>query len=104
MNNNLDDRLGQLLRQDAPPERDPAFRVGLLERRERQRYKRRQRWVLASATLLAVLLALVVGLSQGLGLRLWMTSLVALFCVAALAAFLGSIRGVMLALRHLRRG
>jgi hypothetical protein len=104
MNNTLDEKLGQLLRQDAPPERDPAFRIGLLERRERQRYERRQRWVLASAVMVVVFIGVIVGLSQALGVRMWMTSLVAFFCAAAVAACLGSVRGVMLAVRHMGRG
>jgi hypothetical protein len=44
-------RLARFLRQNEPPERDPLFRVKVLERRERQWFRRRV------ATMLAALLA-----------------------------------------------
>jgi hypothetical protein len=102
MSNELDERLGQLLRQDAPPVRDPMFRIALLERRERQRYQRRQRMVLASAAVLAVLFAVMVTLNRTLGDRMWMVLLAAVFCTAALVASAVSIRGVLQVVRHLR--
>ena len=102
MNQDLDTQLGQLLRQDAPPERDPAFRIALLERRERQRYQRRQRLVLAFGAMLAVLFAVVVTLNRTLGDRMWTVLLAAAFCVAVVVASLFSLRGVLLVVRHLR--
>jgi hypothetical protein len=102
MNENLDEKLGQLLRQDAPPERDPAFRIALLERRERQRYQHRQRMVLACGAMLAVLLAVVFTLSRTLGDRMWAVLLIATFCAALAAASLFSVRGVLMVVRHLR--
>ena len=103
MNQDLDTKLGQLLRQGAPPERDPAFRIALLERRERQRYQSRQRLVLAAGALLAVLFAVVVTLNRTLGDRMWMVLLAAAFCAAVVVAGLFSLRGVLLVVRHLRR-
>jgi hypothetical protein len=35
-----DERLTRILLRDAPPERDPLFRLEVLERRERQRFRR----------------------------------------------------------------
>ena len=37
----LDERIATVLRENAPPRRDPRFRVAILERLERQRFKRR---------------------------------------------------------------
>ena len=104
MSNQLDERLGQLLRQGAPPERDPMFRIALLERRERQRYQRRQWTVLAGAALLGVLFVILVALNHTLGDRMWMVLLAAIFCTAAVAASVHSLRGVLQVVRHLRGG
>src|SRR5512147_1534072 len=98
--NDLDERLGQLLRQDAPAERDPGFRIALLERRERQRYQRRQRTVVACGAMLAVLFALVVTLNRTLGDRMWMVLLIAAFSAAVVVASLFSLRGVLLMVRR----
>jgi phytoene dehydrogenase-like protein len=46
---NTDQRIADALRQDSPPPRDPAFRIQLLERRERQRFRRRSLSSLAAA-------------------------------------------------------
>lgn len=43
MNDILDQQLGELLREDAPPARDARFRIALVERRQRQIY-RQQAW------------------------------------------------------------
>lgn len=103
MNGNPDERLGQLLRQDAPPDRDPAFRISLLERSERQRFERRQRMILAGAGALAFLLSLFVILVQATGGRPWMVALAVLFGAAVVAASVVSFRGVLLVVGHLRR-
>jgi len=44
---NIDERIATALQHDAPPPRDPMFRIQLLERRERQRFRRRALQALA---------------------------------------------------------
>jgi hypothetical protein len=59
MNDKMDQHLGELLRADAPPRRDPRFRIALVERRQRQIY-RQQAWQRAlTFSLLAVLPGMV---------------------------------------------
>jgi hypothetical protein len=56
MTDDLDQRIAHLLNANAPPERDPVFRIQLLARRERKRFQRRALWILyALLTLLAVM-------------------------------------------------
>ena len=55
MTDEKDERLTQLLQQMAPPARDPLFRVKVLERRERKRFRTQ------IATIAAVVLTLVAG-------------------------------------------
>lgn len=98
MTNDLDQKLGRLLREGAPPQRDPMFRIGLIERRARQRYQRRQRVVLASAAVLAVLFAIIVTLGD----RLLTAGLVAAFCTVVIAASVFSFRGLQQVMRQLR--
>jgi glucose-6-phosphate-specific signal transduction histidine kinase len=59
MNDIIDQRLGALLREDAPPARDPRFRIALVERRQRQLYRQRARQRAVTFALLAVLPGLV---------------------------------------------
>jgi hypothetical protein len=54
----LDARLAEALRPDAPPVRDPIFRVEVLTRLERARFKRRAAFTVALAAVAAVLAAL----------------------------------------------
>ena len=54
MSEHLDERIGELLRQDAPPARDPAFRISVLERRERKRFLRQSAMLGALCLVLAV--------------------------------------------------
>ena len=49
MAQDMDERLANLLLGDAPAERDPMFRLGVLARRERQRFRRRSAWLFAAA-------------------------------------------------------
>ena len=97
MNEQIDARIGDLLRADAPPERDAFFRIALLERRERQRYRRRTRTLLIGATLLGLL---------GPGLAQvhnpFAATLIAAFCLVLVGASLRSVRGVLQALRWVR--
>jgi hypothetical protein len=41
MSEGKDDRIGELLRATAPPQRDPVFRLKVLERREHRQFQRR---------------------------------------------------------------
>lgn len=54
----IDERITAALRHDAPPRRDPVFRVQLLERRERQRFRRRMQHSVAAGAAVAVVSAL----------------------------------------------
>ena len=54
----IDDRITAAVRHDAPPPRDPAFRLQVLERRERQRFRRRAVHALAAAAAVASVSAL----------------------------------------------
>ena len=55
---NTDDRITRALRQDAPPPRDPYFRLRVLERRERQRFRRRAAHTVAAMAVVAIVSAL----------------------------------------------
>lgn len=99
MTQDYDDVLGRLLRADAPAERDPMFRIRLLERRARQRYQRRSRLLLGVAAALMVVPAAVLALATD---RL-AAALVVGFSVALAAATLVSARGVLQVVRHLRK-
>ena len=57
---NIDDRITTALQHDAPPPRDPLFRIQLLERRERQRFRRRTLQALAAGAAVLVVSALTV--------------------------------------------
>ena len=98
MTEDLDKKLGRLLRGDAPPERDPLFRIRVLERRERQRFQRRSQTLLAVAVVAAVLPALILTL----GTDLIVPGLIAVFCIAVIAASLFSVRSVLQVVRQLR--
>jgi hypothetical protein len=55
MSEHLDERIGELLRRDALPERDPAFRISVLERRERKRFLRQSAMLAAFGLVLALI-------------------------------------------------
>ena len=57
MTHDLDPRFAELLRKDAPAERDPVFRVEVLCRLERAKYRRRLGALLALALVLAAIAA-----------------------------------------------
>src|SRR5690606_32873784 len=59
--------LASLLRDDAPSERDPLFRVAVLERVERARFRLRRRRLLTLALTLVVIASS--GLAAGGGVR-----------------------------------
>ena len=57
---NLDERITTALQHDAPASRDPLFRIQLLERRERQRFRRQIQQALAAGATVAAVSALTV--------------------------------------------
>ena len=57
---NIDERITTALQHDAPPPRDPLFRIQLLERRERQRFRRRTQQALAGGAAVLIVSALTV--------------------------------------------
>ena len=57
---NIDERITAALQHDAPPPRDPMFRIRLLERREQQRFRLRALGALAGAGGVLVVSALTV--------------------------------------------
>ena len=75
-----DDRIGELLRGDAPAAHDPLFRFSVMERRERNRFRNR------SLQLLAIGLALGVIALAGVGLGVKARDAVGILVVASLAA------------------
>jgi len=57
---NIDQRITTALQHDAPPPRDPVFRIQLLERRERKRFRHRVQQALAAGAAVLVVSALTV--------------------------------------------
>jgi hypothetical protein len=92
-----DDKLGQLLRSDAPSTRDAMFRLSVLERRERQRYERRSVILLAAAATAAIVLWIGFLLAGPLA-----TFLIALLCASLAGACFISVPGALQLLRRLR--
>jgi hypothetical protein len=60
---NVDERITTALRHAAPPPRDPAFRLQVLEGRERQRFRRRALHALVVGAAVAVVSALTMSAS-----------------------------------------
>lgn len=58
MTDRLDKAIAELVREGAPAERDPLFRVRVLERLERVRYRRRLYAALAAAVVFAAIAVL----------------------------------------------
>jgi hypothetical protein len=108
MTEDLDDRLGRLLRASSVPQRDALFRIQLLERREWKRYRKQTvaQWVIV-LLLMAVPLLLWVAMpdraAQRLVPQLARDGLVAMFILALLVAAAFSTRGILQAARWLRR-
>jgi peptidoglycan/LPS O-acetylase OafA/YrhL len=104
MSEDLDQKLGRLLRDQAIPERDPVFRIRVLERGERQRYRQRARRMLVLAALAAgVPMVLFAGISRLPTPELLQAALITTFLVALIVAALCSFRGLVQAARWLRR-
>lgn len=87
MNERIDQRLGNLLREDAPPARDVRFRIALVERQARQRFRQQAR---RRAVVFAVLALLP-------GAALWLAEqpAVALLLAALGGLFLTGLRVVV---------
>jgi hypothetical protein len=96
MSEERDDRIVEFLREQAPPARDPVFRVRVLERREHRQFQRRLFTMLAAA--LVIILVATFGVSIG-GRALETTG--ALVVGTALASAYLAFRGRLL--RILRR-
>jgi amino acid permease len=92
-----EEKLGQLLRSDAPHARDAMFRLSVLERRERQRYQRKSVILAASAVMLA--LVLWVGFTSTDRIA---TFFIAALCIALAGACVLSVPGVLQLVRRLR--
>jgi amino acid permease len=92
-----DEKLGELLRSDAPPTRDAMFRLSVLERRERQRYQRKSVILAASAIMLAVVLWVGFNAADRIA-----TFFVAALCIALAGACVLSVPGVLQLVRRLR--
>lgn len=60
---NVDERITTALRHDAPAPRDLQFRLQVLERRERQRFRRRALHAIAAGAAVVVVSALTVSAS-----------------------------------------
>jgi hypothetical protein len=58
-----DERIGELLRSDAPAAHDPMFRLAVMERRERRRFRNRSLQVLGGG--LAVAAVVLAGMAIG---------------------------------------
>src|SRR6185295_15934048 len=103
MTHDLDDKIGRLLREDAPPERDPLFRISVLERRERASYRRKNQILLAGAVLIVLLAIASTLLIDAVNLRdLLSAGLIAVLVLALVTAGLFSVRGVLQVVRQLR--
>jgi hypothetical protein len=93
----VDERITAALRHDAPPPRDPAFRLQVLERRERQLFRRRARQALASAAGVAVVSVLTV---RG-GSEAYMAGSVLLFALVVVTTAVVYLPGFGRLLRNL---
>jgi hypothetical protein len=90
MNEQEDESLTKLLRRHEPPARDPLFRVQVLERRERRRF-RKQLWMVLSAVVVVATIAAVGAYAGG---ALEGAARVALFGIAAGTASVAYARAV----------
>jgi hypothetical protein len=65
MSEDRDQRIVDLLREYAPPARDPLFRLKVLERRERRQFQRRSFTMLAGALVIILISTLAVSSEGG---------------------------------------
>jgi hypothetical protein len=66
MMHDQDERIGALLRENAPPERDALFRLAVLERREQKRFRRHSAMLLAAALVTLAIVAVTYAMSADL--------------------------------------
>jgi cobalamin biosynthesis protein CobD/CbiB len=102
MSGNFDQQLGELLRAGAPPERDPLFRIRLIERRAHQRFRQRRQRLVGAAVAVALLPAIGYAAITASGASLLTGVLALLFGGALVTAVLFSFRGVRDVVRQLR--
>jgi hypothetical protein len=95
----LDERLAALLNEGAPPKSDPVFRIGVLERRERQRFRRKS----ISLAVFAAALVASVWAASGVGASLAEAAALALLCISvgALVVYAPVVTHILR--RHLRK-
>jgi hypothetical protein len=91
----IDEHIASLLQVNAPPERDPVFRIKVLERRERQRFHRRSLAMVGTALSLTVIA--VAGYSAGV--RIAEAASIALLGISV-AAPLAYAPGILRTLRR----
>jgi hypothetical protein len=92
-----DERLAAALRHDAPPPRDARFRLQVIERRERRRFRRRAVGSLTAVTGVAVTSVLAVGAgadAYGAGSVLLFALVLVSAAVVHLPAFGRLLRGL----------
>lgn len=65
MSEELDRRIADLFHADAPPARDPVFRLKVLERRERRQFQRRVFTMLAGMVVILLVLTFAIGTGRG---------------------------------------
>ena len=100
MSDELDRRLGALLRGAGVPARDPFFRIAVLERRAQELYTLRRRKLFRFGGVVAAVHAAFLALAWGMGAL--DAALMLLFGGGLLAAAFLSTRGVVQAWRWLR--
>ena len=62
MSEDQDQRIADLLREHAPPARDPVFRIKVRERREQRRFQRRSLTLLAGGLSIILVSAFALGI------------------------------------------
>ncbi len=98
MKDDDDDQVNHLLRNLAPPERDPLFRIRVLERRERRQFVRRVALLVGAGVIAGVAYAFAIAgsgtneVAHGLGLA-----------VAAVVAAVIYVPALLMAVRGMRR-
>ena len=98
MKRNDDDQLSHLLQSLAPPERDPLFRIKVLERRERRQFIRRVALLLGAGVVAIVAYAIAAAaagtneVAHGLGLAVAGVVAAAMYVSALLKVIRGMVK------------
>jgi hypothetical protein len=98
MTQEVDEKLGTLLRAGAPPERDPLFRIRVLERRESDRFRQRSRGLIAGAVGAVLIHVIALALAP----NVLVAGISAVLCLVVVAAAAISFRAAAQAVRSLR--